>query len=246
MLSKKTLSTLTVGLTLPGLLKGDRMPTISTRKVIVLCALAAVSALGWTGRLQTPGKKITAGVIKFSPASNPRTLQGSFRISTSPSQNAIRGNGTGGACLVADLNRFGIPAMPTGQNRKCTKNSDCTVGLPARWSGYCDVDREKTCWVRPGPGNAELCNKSPLEPWEEDLDHPSNTMPFDLAKPRYPEHAPLESFSRVYPGPVRWSVVACLNGSDPNTQQYYPGCKDIDVLHTEMRMEVFGPIRTVP
>jgi len=229
------------------------MPITSTRKGIVFCAFAAASALGWTWSPQTIDKKISAGAIEFSPEYGPagHKLVGSFKISTSPSQNAIRSNGTGGACLVADLNRFDKPTRASnGQNRKCTKNSDCKAGLPSSWSGYCDVDGGKTCWVRPGPGNAELCNKSlnytPPRVWEEDVDHPSNTTPFDLAKPRYPEHAPLESFSRVYPGPVRWRVVACLNGIDPTTQQYYPGCGVTDPEHKEMRMEVLGPIRTPP
>jgi hypothetical protein len=90
---------------------------------------------------------------------------------------------------------------------------------------------------------------APPNVWEEDTKHPSNTTPFDLSKPRYPvkltqgKRTALESFSRAFPGPVRWRVVACLNGIDPKTQQYYPGCKDIDVAHKEMRMEVFGPIR---
>ncbi len=230
------------------------MSGIRSRKavVFVLCAFAAAISLGWTYSPQTSGKKISAGAIALSPGHGPagHKLVGSFKISTSPSQNAIRSNGTGGACLVADLNRFGFPQMPSRQDRKCTKNSDCTEGLPAKWSGYCDVDGEKTCWVRPGPDNAELCNKSPNytppRVWEEDVDHPSNTTPFDLAKPRYPEHAPLESFSRAYPRPVRWRVVACLNGIDPATQQYYPGCKVPDPEYKEMRMEVFGPIRTPP
>ncbi len=197
------------------------MPITSTRKGIVFCAFAAASALGWTWSPQTIDKKISAGAIEFSPEYGPagHKLVGSFKISTSPSQNAIRSNGTGGACLVADLNRFDKPTRASnGQNRKCTKNSDCKAGLPSSWSGYCDVDGGKTCWVRPG----------------------------DLAKPRYPEHAPLESFSRVYPGPVRWRVVACLNGIDPTTQQYYPGCGVTDPEHKEMRMEVLGPIRTPP
>jgi hypothetical protein len=221
------------------------VPITSTWKGIIFCAFAAASALGWTWSTQTIDKKISAGAIECSPEYSPagHKLVGSFRISTSSSTNAIPSNGTGGACLVADLNRFGIPQMSAGQNRKCTKNSDCTVGLPARWSGYCDVDGERTCWVRPGPDNDDLCNKSPSIPWSEDVDHPAGKTPFDLSIPRYPEHAPLESFSSTYPGPVRWRVVACLNGIDPKTQQYYPGCKDIDVAHKEMRMEVFGPIR---
>lgn len=231
------------------------MPITSTRKGIVFCAFAGASALGWTWSPQTIDKKISAGSIEFSPEYSPagHKLVGSFRISTSSSTNAIPSNGTGGACLVADLNQFDIPRMSSGQDRKCTKNSDCNEGLRTGWSGYCDADGERTCWVRPGHGTTELCNKSvdyaPPNVWEEDTKHPSNTTPFDLSKPRYPgkltqgKRTALESFSRAFPGPVRWRVVACLNGIDLKTQQYYPGCKDIDVAHKEMRMEVFGPIR---
>ncbi len=103
---------------------------VQTRKVIVFCAIAAIGTLGLiAGGQPTPRRKISAGAIKFSPATNPPKLQGSFRISTSPSTNAIPSNGTGGACLVADLNQFDIPRMSSGQDRKCTKNSDCNEGL---------------------------------------------------------------------------------------------------------------------
>lgn len=121
---------------------------------------------------------------------------------------------------MADLNQFDIPRMSSGQDRKCTKNSDCNEGLRTGWSGYCDADGERTWWVRPGHGTTELCNKSvdyaPPNVWEEDTKHPSNTTPFDLSKPRYPgkltqgKRTALESFSRAFPGPVRWRLVACL------------------------------------
>lgn len=224
---------------------------VQTRKVIAFCAIAAIGTLGLIAWGQpTPRRKISAGAIKFSPATNPPKLQGSFKISTSPSRNAIPSNGTGGACLFADLNRFGIPQMSAGQNRKCTKNSDCTVGLPARWSGYCDVDGERTCWVRPGPDKDDFCNKSPSIPWSEDVDHPVGKTPFDLSIPRYPEHAPLESFSSTYPGPLRWRVLACLNGKDlvedpPGSGNHVPACRAKSASDRQ-RMEVFGPPRTVP
>src|SRR5258708_3526662 len=132
---------------------------VQTRKGIVFCPIAAIGTLGRIeGGQPPPRRKISAGAIKFSPAANPPKLQGSFRISTSPSRNAIPSNGTGGACLVADLNRFGITQMSASQNRKCTKNSDCTGGLPARWSGYCDVDRERTFSGIAGPGKGRPFN----------------------------------------------------------------------------------------
>ena len=228
------------------------MPAMSTRRVILLSAFAAALALGliaWTWGPWILGKKISAGAIELSPAINPHLLQGSFMISTSFSKAAIPSNGTGGACLVADLNRFDFPALSGGQNRKCTKNSDCMAGLPARWSGYCDVDRERICWVRPGPDSNDLCNKSPFEPWKEDVDHPAGTMPLDLSKPRYPGLAPLESFSSTYPGPVRWRILACLNGKDlawdPESGENKPACAAKDASDQKRRL-VFGPIRVVP
>jgi hypothetical protein len=89
------------------------VPITSTRKGIVFCAFAGASALGWTWSPETIDKKISAGAIEFSPEYSPagHKLMGSFRISTSSSTNAIPSNGTGGACLVADLNRFDIPRM---------------------------------------------------------------------------------------------------------------------------------------
>jgi hypothetical protein len=180
------------------------VPIISMRQVIVLCAMVAAVVLGsvaWTWGPWILGKKISAGAIQFSPDG----LSGSFKISTSFSKNAIPSDGTGGGCLVADLNQFDIPRMSSGQDRKCTKNSDCNEGLRTGWWGYCDADGERTCWVRPGHGTTELCNKSvdyaPPNVWEEDTKQPSNTTPFDLSKPRYPgkltpgKRTALESFS---------------------------------------------------
>ena len=228
------------------------MPVIGTRKVIVFCALPAAIALGfiaWTWGPWIFGKKISAGAIELSPAINPHELQGSFMISTSFSKDAIPSNGTGGACLVADLNRFNFPTLSGGQSRKCTKNSDCLVGLPARWSGYCDVDGKRTCWVRPGPDNDDLCNKSPFVPWDEDVEHETGKIPFDLSMPRYPELTPLESFSSTYPGPIRWRILACLNGKDlvwdPESGKNMPACAAKGASNQE-RMLIFGPLRVVP
>lgn len=228
------------------------MRVMSVRKVLVLSAFPAVitfGLIGWAYGLWTPGKTIKANPIDFSPLSNPKKIQGSFRISSSPSHNAIPSPGTGGACLIADLNQFGIPEMPSGQNRKCEKNSDCKVGLPERWSGYCDVNGEKTCWVRPGPDNDDLCNKSPSQPWAEDVDHPAGKVPFDLTVPRYPAPSPLESFSAVYPGRIRWRVLACLNGvdrvTDPVSGETRPPCASPSATDQQRRHD-FGPIRTVP
>ncbi len=226
------------------------MLVLRNGRVIVFCTVVGTLGLiAWATGPQVARKRIHAGTIEWSPASNSNTLQGSFKISSSPSSNAIPSNGTGGACLIADLNRFGFPQMPPDQNGRCTKNSDCAMGLPARWSGYCDVEREKTCWVRPGPDNEDLCNKSPFQPWEEGVDHPVGKIPFDLSKLRYPELTPSKSFSTTYPGQVRWRVVACLNGKDliPDAEsgQLLPPCAAKGATD-QQRMLVFGPPKTVP
>ena len=223
------------------------MPTIGSRRVILLSAFAAAIAIGfgaWTSGPSVSRKKISAGTVEFSPTIGPHRLQGSFKVSTSSSKNAILSKGTGGACLLADLNHFCIPTMSAAKNRKCATNSDCTAGLPAKWSGYC---HEEACWVRPGP-DTDLCNKSPFVPWAEDVDHPAPPDPFDLSVARYPEPTRLESFSRVYPGPVKWRVVACLNGIDPVKDsvsgELKPACAANGATDLQ-RMLVFGPPREV-
>jgi hypothetical protein len=242
------------------------MPVIGARKVIAFCAIAAgtLGLIAWRWAPWILGKKISAGAIHFSseigPAGqftiNPDELQGSFKISTSFSKTAIPSDGTGGGCLVADLNAFHIPRIPADPDWKCSRNSDCQE-LPSGWAGYCDANGERTCWVRPGPRDDEhLCNKSPLVAWREGI-YPSNEKPFNFSAPysRSPQldgSVGLRSFSATYPGPVRWRVVACLNGIHPETgKTKYAnakgedtrGCAEID---SEYRMEVFGPITTVP
>ena len=233
----------------------------ATRSIKYVCGVILIAVLVFVaviiaGRKShwTP-KTICADAIEFTDP----TLKGSFEISIG-GKGAIPSDGTGGACLVADLNPFHMPEIPHDPAWKCSANSDCGKGLPPAWAGYgyCD-EKEGTCWVRPGPPNDKhLCNKSPEDPWEVGIPHASNTEPFDLSA-NYSWYAVAadglvlrRSFSDIFPGPVRWRVVACLNTIHPDNGEttftnakgeLTKGCKEIDSIY---RLEVFGPPTTVP
>jgi len=81
--------------------------------------------------------------------------------------------------------------------------------------GLLYADGERTCWVRPGHGTTELCNKSvdyaPPNVWEEDTNTPptrrhSIFQNLDTREAHPGKRTALESFSRAFPGPVRWRV----------------------------------------
>lgn len=200
----------------------------------ILFALIAVAVFA-----APVNKVIVPGAIEFSNGK----ITGTFVMTTTGGPDSFLSNGTGGACLVADLNGSNIPDTRQLPNGKCTKDSDCQRNLPreglfqSEWYGYCDTKVEHNCWVRPGPGDpdGDLCNKQPDTPWGENVKHPSNKEPFDLSTPRY-EAAPsgvaagaLISFSEKFPGPVRWRVVGHLRGVTP----------------TEFKL-FFGPPKWVP
>ena len=151
-----------------------------------------------------------------------------FTIKESTHPTAIASPGTGGACLVADLNSFDMPVMSDPQ-RRCTKNSDCQGGINVQgtptqsWAAYCDIDGDKKCWVRPGPQGA-LCKIGP---------QPQNVA---IETPRFP----LDGFKATYSGPVRWRAVACLNGYNP------PNNRDCSLVDGDNRREVMGPPRAIP
>ena len=194
---------------------------------------------------QPTAKKITAGEVKFSRETpNKRFVKGSFKV-TEGGQGAIPSYGTGGACLIADLNKFNMPPRVNGQRRTCSQLSDCQDGLPSGGFGYCadaaDGTAEKICWIRPGPDTL-LCDKSifhnPPTVWPLGVDH--QLTPVDV------------SASDLLPqlsGPVRWRVVACLNGKDlvpnpdpgPGEPAVVAACGGGD-LAPPLRLEVFGPV----
>ena len=198
--------------------------------VIFLSVLILVLSL----MLNLSGEKtIHAGEITIDhfPVGQPHigilsVIRGSFTIDTPVLKHAtIPSQGTGGACLVADLNKFDKPdpsGIPPGG---CSKNSDCQK-VPTGWSGYCDTEHKK-CWVRPGEAT-DFCNRSKDYPtpkiWEDGIKNP--TPPYSVS-------------SFVSPGSpvlVEWRVAACLNQKDPMTGQDKPGCA----------LEVFGKPTTGP
>lgn len=196
---------------------------------------------------------IVPGAVEFSNGN----ITGSFVVTIAGGPDSLLSNGSGGACLFADLNPRNIPDKRALTDGKCTNDSQCQAGLAllgqatSGWAGHCDKD-EGVCWVRPGPDlpeGTDLCNKRPFTPWEEDVNHPSNTVPFDLSKRRYEVPGPghgasaLESFARKFPGPVRWRVVACLNGVFTPQPGVRPPCATPG--STNRRIE-FGTPRWVP
>lgn len=208
---------------------------------VVFLVVVVIAAI-WVRILQ--GKTIRAGEVTLTGQNQ---IRGSFTVTTkqfllSMGSVAIRSKGTGGACLVADLNRFSIPSIPPTPGWKCSQNSDCQEGLPDKglptaWAGYCDVDGGKKCWVRPSPQSSQFCNISHFHPpppgkiWDgtnEATKDPNHLLPF--------VHGPYQG------KPIDWRVVACLNHEDPDPKEGKPGCAAVD---SPMRMEVFGPITTV-
>jgi hypothetical protein len=186
-----------------------------------------------------PVKKIIdPGKIELAspPSAASNEIWGSFTISQSTHPTAIVSSGIGGACLLADLNHLGIPAMPASNpTRRCTENAECQTGLDSKWFGYCNIEGDKKCWVRPGPnfGPDSLCKIGvPPRPLNSKVDTP---------------HVKLEDLAKqfTYNRPIQWRVVACLNGtpatSGPAAGQ--PPCKNTDGGD---RIEVMGVPRAVP
>jgi hypothetical protein len=194
-------------------------------------------------------RAIVPGAVEFSNGK----ITGSFKVITTGGPDSLLSNGTGGACLFADLNRFNIPSRPT--DRTCTDDSQCQAGLPllglavSEWAGHCDKEGDHKCWVRPGPDDHELCNKQPFIPWPDNKEQKSNPDTFDLSKRRYevsgpgPGAAAFESFARKFPGRVRWRVVACLNGVFTPQSGVFPPCATPG--STNRRLE-FGEPKWIP
>lgn len=180
--------------------------------VLVLCTLAAAISLGWPRNPPRNGMKISAGPIKQM---NAHQILGSFRLSASPSRNAILSGGTGGACLVANLNQVnakrGKPRIPF-----CTQRSDCVPGTIGGEISYCDgrAGKPGECWVKPSGPPSALCNRSldysPLRIWSPSQDYNTPKDGPYLVPPEYRG--------------VKWRVTACLNEIDPTTgKDYVPG-----------------------
>ena len=93
-------------------------------------------------------------------------LAATFTVKTATTGDRIASLGTGGACWVADLTIFGIPAV--APNFQCTGESQCNDALSqkhkdAGWHSYCGP-RGK-CWTRPGKQLIGVnCKISPGQP----------------------------------------------------------------------------------
>jgi hypothetical protein len=163
---------------------------------------------------------IEPGKIELASPPNAKDIWGSFTIKKSVHSAAIESSGTGGACLLADLNHLGIPTMAS-PTRQCTSGADCnSFSIPnvttSSWYGYCDSDGDKKCWVRPGKP-PDLCNiNGTVRPLNEAIETP---------------HYRLDSLPVDYSRPIRWRVIARLNGK--------PG-------GTPAKIEIMGPPRAVP
>lgn len=205
----------------------------SSSATLLLAGLSAALA-GCGGNEQQAAVRLVnePGKVELlsQPNSDGNQIWTTFTIKASTHPTAIESPGTGGACLVADLNAFNLPVMPAGP-RSCTLNADCQSGLnvagtpTAGWVGYCDIDGDKKCWVRPGtqPG---LCNVGPvIRPLDTIIETP---------------HVSLAAFKARYPGPVRWRTVACLNGYSP------PNNRDCALRDGGNRREVMGTPKAVP
>lgn len=185
-------------------------------------------------------KTIEAGDIVVSQVSNTSEIKGSFKVYTPwlKHNNTILSKGTGGACLVANLNPIypGVPDISgVPRTRRCSLNSECQKGLETGWFGYCDAGAGTgICWVK--PGGDEFCNKSNMPPefpppiiWQDGI---TNTVPKST-------HYFQASTSNIH-----WRVVACLNGID-HTGESTTDCR----TGGSNRIEVFGsptPVKYKP
>lgn len=211
------------------------------RSVLVCGILMTMGVVTMMGQ-RSNEKKVYPGDVKWSFDELGRaSIWGSFTIKHVPS-GGVESEGTGGACLVADLNEryhqpSGVP--PDG----CTNNADCNNDdeLKAKkWSGYCDGSPGKPgkCWVRPStdpPTNPILCNRSIdtgnlVDDNEGSLNSAGDMKIWTLGKPH---KAPKQPYlvPDEYRG-IKWRVVACLNKINPNTGHDEKGCGGMQVLGT--------------
>jgi hypothetical protein len=173
-------------------------------KAVLFAALIVAVVVGmWN---YSGEKTIDAGDIELFVGPLSSEIKGSFTVSTPKvKRRTIPSQGTGGACLVANLNP-GKPNMSGIPGGRCSKNSDCQQSLNPGWAGYCDQGTG-ICWVRPGTAE-QFCNLSrfvtpPTPPiiWEDGIKYPTPKLYFQLRSP----------------SAIDWRVVACLNQIDPAT-----------------------------
>jgi hypothetical protein len=207
-------------------------------RILTLATLVIIIS-GCSGNEAADGDKpdglvaMRAGQVLAS-ASEPFMLKASFQLSpTQAGPAGIASLGSGGACLIADLNAINLP----NDTPSCTADAQCQKGLPQGHFGYCVANK---CWVRPGPPT-QMCDRT--------IDR--GGVPFALGQHWLPPKdsasgATHIDVSHVYrlPGAAGkqfgWRVHSCLNGlkADGNSNSAcanQPGEKQIDD----------GPVRLV-
>ena len=210
------------------------------------------------------GEKLTMrGESVQVQGANPLTIHGSFYVgpalvraedvpgsgSTQPDvpQQIVASHGTGGACLIADLNFKGIPEL----GNQCQADLDCTKAIPQKYTGdYTDENNNKktrgwhsycvagTCWTRPGPQGSH-CWISAIHnggnPWStgsHQFGPPAVSTSVYTIADMYRELA--------IEGSVKWRIHTCLNGSGITSDN--TACKD----SIGLRLVENGPIYSVP
>lgn len=170
----------------------------------------------------------TVKALEVKSAGPARMLQGEFEIrAPHPGEEGIDSSGLGGACLIAQI--------PNNPVKACTSNDECHIppGTPApgtspNYWGYCMSGQ---CWIKGvGPGDP-YCNKGVKAGKHSVPTTPLNTGAMYT-------YAASRADTRI---PLRWSVLACLNGVwDPTKGK--PPCGDGpgEVIHDQ------GNPRSVP
>ena len=152
-----------------------------------------------------------------------KQIRATFRLENSVF--GYRGNGMGGACLIADIAGLVTPEVATEKGifkGTCTTEAQCNIGNPQKWHGYCLADERnvRRCWykpvIHPDPDpkkiDSELCNKSPFNPnpiWALGVDH---NVPFRNG-------FDVPAFYAAYTNgqPAKWRLAGLLRGTQPGT-----------------------------
>jgi hypothetical protein len=191
-----------------------RNPAMSKLSAFALLAAAIATSAQAQQRM-----RIVAGPVQ----ERGDCISGTFRVEPARARGIVS-DGTGGACLVADLDP-----------RACRSDADCADAATPYGpdsAAYClrpkhGVMKNGHCWVRPGPGQ-DYCRKSPQVP----LPLRTTMATPDVCPPSLPGERP-----------VRWRVHACLNGHDQASDRGTFACGD---PADDRKMIDNGPMRRVP
>lgn len=201
--------------------------------VVAGVVLVGVIAVVWVGSFSAE-KTILAGDIEINHSQGPGgnfrpdpMINGSFRLVgaylypckflpswllwlTNNCPPTIKSQGTGGACLVANLNQVNAKRGKS-PIASCTEDSECKTGTIDDEYAYCDGSPGKPgeCWVKPLVSEDHLCNRS------KDYDPPalriwSLNQDYNTFKDGHGPYAVPPEYRDV-----QWRVVARLNGATP-------------------------------